>query len=127
MKLYFDNFCLSGAYNCSALFFEKHICITMKYLSLDEIQKQCNVDPQWDGDDEFLVMVGDSAEDMAAQLLDCPLEELAAQNGELPATVRHAIRILTDYFYAVNRGSSDNDKEIPEAALIMLKLYRQFN
>ena len=99
----------------------------MKYLSLDEIKKQCNIDPQWDGDDEFLVMVGDSAEDMAAQLLDCPLEELAAQNGDLPATVRHAIRILTDYFYAVNRGSSDNDKEIPEAALIMLKLYRQFN
>lgn len=118
---------MSGAYTAPLFFFEKHTCITMKYLTLSEIKKQCNIDPQWDGDDEFLVMVGDSAEDMASQLLDCPLEELAAQNGELPATVRHAIRILTDYFYAVNRGSSDNDKEIPAAALIMLKLYRQFN
>lgn len=99
----------------------------MQYLTIEEIKKQCVIDPAFTGDDEFLEMIGDAAEDMTAQLLDCDLQEVFAEYGEMPATIRHAMRILVDYFYAVNRGSSDNDKEIPEAALTMLKLYRNFN
>lgn len=99
----------------------------MQYLTLEEIKKQCVIDANFTEDDTFLEMIGDAAEDMTSQLLDCDLTDIYAQYGEIPATIRHAMRILVDYFYAVNRGSSDNDKEIPEAALIMLKLYRQFN
>jgi hypothetical protein len=99
----------------------------MQFLTLDEIKKQCVIDPQYTDDDEFLTMIGDSAEDMTAQLLDADLSEIYAEHGEMPATIRHAMRMLCDYFYAVNRGSADSGKEIPEAVLIMLKLYRNFN
>lgn len=99
----------------------------MNYLTLDEIKKQCVIDPDFHEDDEFLEMIGNSAEDMAAQMLDCPLDEVSALHGELPATVRHCLRMLVDYFYSVNRGGSENDKEIPNAVQFMLKLFRKFN
>lgn len=99
----------------------------MKYLTLSEIKAQCTIDPQFDEDNEFLTMLGDSAEDMTEQLLDCSLDELVAEKGELPSTIRHALRMLVDYFYSVNRGSSENTPDIPNAVILMLKLYRQYN
>lgn len=99
----------------------------MKYLTLSEIKKQCNIDPQWDGDDEFLVMVGDSAEDMASQLIDCDLDEIVAKYGEIPAGIRHAMRMLVDYAYSQQRGSSSEANEIPQSITTILKLYRIFN
>ena len=98
----------------------------MQYLTLKEIKKQCNIDAAYEGDDEFLTMLGDAAEDMTAQLLDCELTEIYAENGEMPASIQHAMRILVDYFYSVNRGSSSESIDIPNAVYIMLKLYRNY-
>lgn len=98
----------------------------MKYLTLEEIKKQCVVDDNFHDDDTFLEMIGESAEDMAEKLVNCSLDELTAENGELPPTIRHALRMLVDYFYSVNRGSSENTPDIPNAVNIMLKLYFQF-
>lgn len=100
----------------------------MKFLTLEEIKKQCNIDQQFTEDDEFLEMIGTAAEDMTEQLLDCNIYELPTECGqEIPATIRHAMRILVDYFYSVNRGSSENTPSIPEVVFTMLKLYRQYN
>ena len=98
-----------------------------KYLTIDELKKQMNIDPDFNDDDEYLEMVGTAAEDITAALLDCPLDILIAQNGDLPATVRHAMRIFSDYYYSVFRGSTSEEIGLPEAALQMLKLYRNFN
>jgi len=98
----------------------------MQYLSINEIKKQCNVDLDWDGDDEYLEMIGDAAEDTVSELIDCSLEELEAQNGELPSTVRHAMRMLVDYFYSQQRGSSGEAIEIPQSVFTLLKLYRNY-
>lgn len=98
----------------------------MTYLTLEEIKKQCVIDEYFTEDDEFLEMVGDAAEDFVSQMIDCPIDELVAQNGDLPATVRHAMRMMVDYYYSVNRGSADADKDIPKAVILMLKLYRNY-
>lgn len=98
----------------------------MQYLTLDEVKKQCVIDADYHDDDEFLTMLGDTAEDMTAQLLDCDLTEIYAENGEMPATIMHAMRILVDYFYSVNRGSSSESIDIPNAVYTMLKLYRNY-
>ena len=97
-----------------------------QYITLEEIKKQCVVDPDFHEDDEFLEMLGDAAEDMASNLLDCSLDELVAEKGELPASIRHAIRMLVDYMYSQNRGSSGESIDIPNAVYTMLKLYRSF-
>ena len=100
----------------------------MKYLTLSEIKKQCNIDPQWDGDDEFLVMVGDSAEDITAQLIDCDLDEIVAKYGEIPDGIRHAMRMLVDFYYSIYRGSAHEENiDIPNAVKCLTMLYRNFN
>lgn len=99
----------------------------MKYLTLSEIKKQCNIDPQWDGDDEFLELLGESVEDITAQLIDSDLDEIAAKYGEIPAGIRHAMRMLVDYAYSQQRGSSGEANEIPQSITTILKLYRIFN
>lgn len=97
-----------------------------KYLTIDEIKKQCNIDLDWDGDNDYLTMCGDAAEDITAALLDCPLTLIEAEYGGIPATVRHAMRIFCDYYYSVFRGSTSEEIGLPEAALQMLKLYRKY-
>ena len=99
----------------------------MQYLTLKEIKKQLNIDLDYTDDDEYLTLLADSAEDMTAQLLDCDLTEIYAENGEMPASIQHAMRILVDYFYSVNRGSSSESIDIPNAVYTMLKLYRNYN
>lgn len=99
----------------------------MQYLTLEEIKHQCNIDAAYTGDDEFLTSLGEAAEDMTAQLLDADLSDVYAENGEMPASIRHAMRMLVDYFYSVNRGSSNESIDIPNAVFTMLKLYRNFN
>lgn len=99
----------------------------MQYLTLEEIKKQLNIDAAYTGDDEFLTLLGDSAEELAAQLIDCDLNELYAEYGELPAALRHALRMLCDYMYSQNRGSSGESIDIPNAVFTILKLYRNFN
>lgn len=99
----------------------------MQYLTLEEIKKQLNVDQDYTGDDEYLTLLGESAEDMVSQLIDCDLTELFAENGEMPASIKHAMRMLVDYFYSQNRGSSSESIDIPNAIFTILKLYRNFN
>ena len=99
----------------------------MKYLTLEEIKKQCTIDPQFDEDNEFLIMLGDSAEDMTEQLLDRSLDELCASNGDLPAGLRHALRMLVDYFYSCQRGSGESAPDVPNAIQMMIKLYRSYH
>lgn len=99
----------------------------MKYLSLEEIKKQLNVDVDFHEDDEFLELLGESVEDLTSNLIDCQLDELAAQNGCIPAGVRHAMRMLVDYVYSQQRGSSGESNDIPNAIFTILKLYRNFN
>lgn len=97
------------------------------YLTLEEIKKQCVIESDFTEDDNFLLALGDSAEDFVEQIIDCPLYELEATKGELPATIRHALRMMVDYFYSTERGGSGNNNEIPDAVTLMCKLYRQYN
>ena len=99
----------------------------MNYLTLDEIKKQSNIDLEYHGDDDFLEMIGDAAEDFVSAMLDCSFDELVADNGELPASIRHSLRMMTDYYYSQQRGSSSESIDIPSAVTQMLKLYRKFH
>lgn len=100
----------------------------MQYLTIDEVKKQLNVDNDFHEDDEFLEMLGDSAEDIISQLTDSSLEEISAKYGELPAGLRHALRILVDFYYSIYRGSDHEENiDIPNAVKCLTMLYRNFN
>lgn len=100
----------------------------MQYLTIDEIKKQVVVDQDYHEDDEFFEMIGDAAEDLVLQLTNWPnYGDIEATFGELPATLRHAMRICCDYFYSQQRGSSGEANDIPDAVYLMTKLYKNYN
>ena len=98
----------------------------MQYLTLPEIKKQLVIDDWFTDDDDFLEMIGDVAESTVSQLMNIDLADYEAEKGELPASVRHALRVCVDYFYSVNRGSSENDKPFPDVIRLLAKLNRNY-
>lgn len=96
----------------------------MEYLTLDEIKSQLIINSDFTDDDTYLTALGDTAEAMVAKQLDRQLEDVVSENnGELPATLKHAMKLLIEYFYD-NRGSGDND--IPDAFFYICSLYRNY-
>ena len=98
----------------------------MRYLTIEDIKRQANIDLDYDGDDVYLEQAGNTAEDMVEQLVNKDLAEIEGAYGELPSTLKQAMLIAADYYYAVERGSSTNDGEMPEIFYTMIKLFRSF-
>lgn len=97
----------------------------MKYLTIDQIKKQCVIDDDFLEDDDYLETLGDTAEELVEQEIDCDLNQVVAANGgEIPKPLQHAMKIIVEYFYN-NRGS-DDVAQIPEAFFHMCKLYRRY-
>lgn len=96
----------------------------MQYLTIDKIKKQCVIDSTFTDDDTYLEALGDTAEQLVEQQIDAPLSEIVAKNdGELPAPLEHAMKLIVEYFYN-NRGSDES--QVPEAYFYMCKLYRNY-
>ena len=99
----------------------------MDWLTIDELKKQLVIDDDFNDDNEYIEMLGDSAEDTVQSLVNDDLNILAIENGgNLPAAIRHAMRMLVDYFYSTERGSANSEKAIPDAVFTLLKLYRNY-
>jgi hypothetical protein len=100
----------------------------MNFLTLSQIKKQCIIDEDFTDDDEYLTMIGDSAEQFLEDHLNRNLFEVAGDfSGELPPSLQHALRMLVDYFYSTERGSSGNDNDIPKAFFTLTKNYCKEN
>ena len=70
-------------------------------------------------------IVSENQEELVEQEIDCDLNHVVAANGgEIPKPLKHAMKIIVEYFYN-NRGS-DDVAQIPEAFFHMCKLYRRY-
>ena len=98
----------------------------MKYLSLDLIKKQCIVDEDFEEDDGYLLYLGDVAEQLVEKDIDCSLEEVAEEQGHLPAPLLQAALMYVDFLYGGDRGSTGNEVQIPPAIRRVCQLYRTF-
>ena len=72
------------------------------YISLDDAKKQLNV--EHDEDNEFILELIDVAEDYLSGLLHRPLVSVEESSGELPHSLRHAIKMIVSRFYADREG-----------------------
>ena len=94
----------------------------MQYLTLQELKRQMNIDQDFTDDDTLIESLGTTAEELVSQQVDAPLAELEV-DGRLPEPLRHAMRMVVEYFYD-NRGSGEN--MIPEAYFYVCRLYRKY-
>ena len=96
----------------------------MRYLTISELKQQCVIDGDFNDDDDYLAALGETAETLVEQQIDKSLDDVVSDSGgELPAPLRHAMKIIVEYLYN-NRGSDESS--IPEAYYYMCKLYRNF-
>ena len=97
----------------------------MEFLTIDELKQQCVIDTDFNDDNDYLEALGSTAEELVEQEIDCDLNHVVAANGgEIPKPLKHAMKIIVEYFYN-NRGS-DDVAQIPEAFFHMCKLYRRY-
>ena len=74
------------------------------YITLGEARKQCNIDEDFNLDDNYLLSLIEVAENAVSKNINRPLYACVGQDGLLPPTIRHQILLLVANFYE-NRES----------------------
>ena len=93
------------------------------YISLDDAKKHLNV--EHNEDDAFISELIDVAEDHLSGLLHRQLVSVEESSGELPAALRHALRIIVARIYADREGyRSGRITELPFALGSLIGRYQ---
>lgn len=98
------------------------------YISLQKIKKHLNIDNHFKEDDPYIIGLYNVAEEVVSRHIDYKLDEIAADNdGELPASLQHAILLFIGDMYA-NRESvtSENITKIPFSYDYILSLWQNY-
>ena len=97
----------------------------MRYLELEDIRRQLRLEEGFTEDDNYLTILGDSAEAFMEDYLDYSLDDVAANNGgELPRSLYLALLLFVDYAYD-NSGSGEQ-RDIPNAFFNLARLYKKY-
>lgn len=97
----------------------------MRYVTLEEIRNQIRMDDFFTADDALLESLAESAESFLESHLNCPLDDIEAENsGEFPKALKQAILLFVSYLYD-NDGSGEN-RDIPQAFWALCKPYQNY-
>ena len=94
------------------------------YIDADDIKKHLNID--YDEDDGYLTQLVEAAESAIERFIQQPLEQLEDENGDIPAALKHAVRLMVGGFYA-NREpvAFATATEIPFGLMFLIMQYRK--
>lgn len=87
------------------------------YLKLDDIKKQCVV--EHDEDDQWLLGLGEAAEEGMRDFLGRELDEIANEEGNLPRCIYQALLMLVEELYK-ERGVTTGFQQYENAAFRFL-------
>jgi len=96
-------------------------------IDLDKIKKHLNIDEDFTEDDEYIESLALVAEELVEKHIDKSFEEIAAESGELPKPLLHAILLMIGNFYD-NRESVAYSSaiEVPTSLTYILNMYRDY-
>lgn len=100
----------------------------MKYLNIDKIKRQCNIDRDFEDDDNILEAYGDAAEAIVAKDLGYDnLYDVEEEYGQVPVPIYQAMMMLCAEWYA-NREtvSFSQGHPIPYSYDYLLSPYRKY-
>lgn len=94
------------------------------YIDAEDIKKHLNID--YDEDDGYLTQLVEAAESAIERFIQQPLEKLEDENGDIPAALKHAVRLMVGGFYA-NREpvAFATATEIPFGLMFLIMQYRK--
>lgn len=94
------------------------------YIDTEDIKKHLNID--YDEDDGYLTQLVEAAESAIERFIQQPLEKLEDENGDIPAALKHAVRLMVGGFYA-NREpvAFATATEIPFGLMFLIMQYRK--
>ena len=98
------------------------------YISLEKIKHHINVDNNFKEDDCYIISLYHVAEEVVQRHIDYDLNKIAEDNnGELPASLQHAILLFIGDMYA-NRESvtTQNITKIPFSYDYILSLWQNY-
>lgn len=100
----------------------------MKYLTLDLIKKQLNIDTDFNEDNQYLETLGGAVENAVEIHIDDSLVRLVRKNGgTLPLALQQAMLLLLGTYYA-NREhiAFSNNYEVGNSYTYLLDLFRNY-
>lgn len=94
------------------------------YIDAEDIKKHLNID--YDEDDGYLTKLVEAAESAIERFIQQPLEKLEDESGDIPAALKHAVRLMVGGFYA-NREpvAFATATEIPFGLMFLIMQYRK--
>lgn len=94
------------------------------YIDAEDIKKHLNID--YDEDNGYLTQLVEAAESAIERFIQQPLEQLEDENGDIPAALKHAVRLMVGGFYA-NREpvAFATATEIPFGLMFLVMQYRK--
>lgn len=94
------------------------------YIDAEDIKKHLNID--YDEDDGYLTQLVEAAESAIERFIQQPLEKLEDESGDIPAALKHAVRLMVGGFYA-NREpvAFATATEIPFGLMFLIMQYRK--
>lgn len=100
----------------------------MKYLTIELIKKQCNIDSWYHDDDEYLAILAETAESMVDEHLNNNLSKILEENNNrLPAPIRQAMLLLVGNFYQNREGIAFTAvTELPLSYSYLLYPYKSY-
>ena len=100
----------------------------MKYLNLDIIKKHLNIDEHFRDDDEYLIALGETAEQMVDEHVNnCLCDIVNYYDGYLPMPIKHAMLLLVGNLYQNREGVAfAKASEIPHSYEYLLYPYKDY-
>lgn len=95
------------------------------FITLEQAKKHLLVD--FEDDDRYIVDLIAVSEDAIANHLDCQLEDLVNEDGNLPAAINHAILLLVGNLYANREPVSYSQAvKVPFTFEYLVGLYKHY-
>lgn len=99
------------------------------FLTVKELKKQLNIDPQFTDDDQYLKDLANVAEKVVEKHIDMKLEVVASKNGGVfPSPLLHAMKLFVANLYE-NREPVGfaSSSELPLSFQYLLSLYKNYS
>jgi len=96
-------------------------------ISLDILKKHLNIDSDFTDDDEYIESLALMAEELVQKHIDKTFDEIAAEKGDIPMPLLHAILLFVGNMYD-NRESVaySSATEVPQSLTYILNMYRDY-